>query len=118
MKPCVILFPVLRQDAELVAVVEIQPTQAADFLCVLQRAFQTIDLDLLLRLGKAGEFDRIGIFLNTLQNPLVSVILSELIEPLGSSPTFADDRPVFAVGVKAHTVTHLRHLPVKIFECK
>lgn len=104
-KPCIIRLFLLWQDAELVAVVEIQFTQAADFLCVFQRATDTVHSDLRLLFGKTLEFDRIGIFLNAFHNPLVGIILAELIEPLRSLPSLSDNRPVFAVGVKAHSVS-------------
>ena len=36
----------------------------------------------------------IGIFPYAFRNPLVGVIVTELIQPLRSVPTFADNRPV------------------------
>ena len=95
---------------------EIQPTQAADFLGVLQIAFDTVHLHLRLWLGKPLELDRIGIFLNAFHNPLVGIILSELIEPLRSLPSLSDNRPVFAVGVEIDAVSHFRQLAVKVFQ--
>ena len=75
----IILFSAFGQDTELIAVMEIQPTQAPDFSCSRQRAFEPIDFYLLLWLCKSGELYGIGIFTNTLHNSLVGVILSELI---------------------------------------
>ena len=92
------MFSAFWQDTELVAVMEIQSTQATDFLSVLQRAFDPIDLNLWLWLREALEFDRIGIFSDTLHNPVIGVFLSELIKPLGSLPALADNRPILAVG--------------------
>ena len=105
-KPCVIWLSFLWQDAELVAVVEIQPTQAADFLSVFERATDTVDLDGLCRLGKVGELHRIGIFPYAFCNPLVGVIVTELVEPLRSLPSFPDNRPVFSVRVEINSVSH------------
>ena len=65
MKPCMILFLSFGQDAELITVMEIQPTQAAYFLCAFQRATDTVD--------------PVGIFLDAFQNPLVGIILTELV---------------------------------------
>ena len=53
MKPSVILFFVLRQDTELVAVMKIQSPQAADFLNIRKRPLDPIDLDLLRCVGKS-----------------------------------------------------------------
>ena len=116
MKPCVILLFLLWQNAELVTVVEIQPTQAADFLCIFQRATDTVHFDLRLFSGKVLELYRIGIFLNAFRYPLVGVIFTELIESLRSLPSLADYRPVFSVGVKIDAVAHFRQLAVKVFQ--
>ena len=118
MKPCIILFSAFWQDTELVAVMEIQPTQATDFLSVLQRAFDPIDLNLWLWLREALEFDRIGIFSDTLHNPVIGVFLSELIKPLGSLPALAYNRPILAVGVKVYAIAHFCQLAVKVFQRK
>jgi len=75
----IILFSAFGQDTELIAVMEIQSTQTADFSRSRQRAFEPIDLYLLCRLGKSGELYGIGVFTNTLHNSLVGVILSELV---------------------------------------
>ena len=116
MKPCIVLLFLFWQDAELVAVVEIQPTQAADFLGIFQRATNTVHSDLRLFFGKALEFDRIGIFPYAFRYPLIGVIFAELIEPLRSLPFPADYRPVFSVGVEIDAVSHFRQLAVEVFQ--
>ena len=117
MKPSVILFFVLRQDTELVAVMEIKSTNAADFLNIRKRPLDPIDLDLLRWVGKSVKPYSVGVLTDTLRYSVVGIILSELIEPLRSLPALSDNRPILAIGVKAHTVAHLRHNAVKVFQC-
>ena len=69
-----------------------------------------------MRLGKFGELHSVGVFCDTLHNPLVGIFFSELIQPLRAFPALTDDRPIFAVWVKAHTVSHFSHNAVKIFQ--
>ena len=116
MKPSIILFFVLRQDTELVAVMEIKSTQAADFLNIRKRPLDPIDLDLLRWVGKSVKPYGIRVLADTLRYSVVGIILSELIEPLRSLPALSDNRPILAIRVKAHTVAHLRHNAVKVFQ--
>ena len=51
-------------------------------------------------------------------DPLVSIIFSQLVKPLGALPYFTHDRPVFSVRVKSGLVSHFRHLTVKVFQSK
>ena len=97
---------------------EIQPTQAADFPSVFERATDTVDPDLRLLFGKALKFDRIGIFPYAFRYPFIGVIIAELVEPLWSLPPFPDNRLVFSVRVKIDAVSHFRQLTVKIFQRK
>ena len=90
MKPSVILFFVLRQDTELVAVMEIKSTQAADFLNIRKRPFDPIDLNLLRWGGKSLKPYGIRVLADALRYSVVGIILSELIEPLRSLPAFSD----------------------------
>ena len=116
MKPCIILFSAFWQDTELIAIMEIKPTQATDFLCTRERPFEPIDLDLFRWVGKSGKFYGIGVLADTLHNPVIGVFLSELIKPLGSLPALADNRPILAVGVKVYAVAHFCQLAVKVFQ--
>lgn len=76
MKPSIILFFVLRQDTELVTVMEIQPSQAADFLNIRKRPLDPIDLDLLRRVGKSVKPYSVGVLADTLRYSVVGIGLS------------------------------------------
>ena len=113
---CVILLSclVLRQIAEPVAVVKVQPIQTADFSNSVAPCSEPV---LLRSVGfrlKRLEVDVITVFNEPLCNALFGVFLTEPVQSNGALIALALDRPILPFGIGTEGVAHFREVIFKL----
>lgn len=109
MNSCVILLSclVLRQIAEPVTVVKVQPIQTADFSNSVAPCSEPV---LLRSVGfrlKRLEVDVITVFNEPLRNALFGVFITEPVQSDGAFIALAFDCPILPFGIRAEGVAHL-----------
>ena len=115
---CVILLSclVLRQIAEPVAVVEVQPVQTAR----LGNSVAPVCEPVLLRSAGLGlerlEVDAVPVFNEPPGDSLFGVLVAEPVEPDGALVALTLDRPVFPLRVAAEGIAHLGQMILKLSE--
>ena len=115
---CVILLSclVLRQIAEPVAVVEVQPVQTAH----LGNFVAPVCEPVLLRSAGLGlerlEVDAVPVLNEPLGNSILGILIAEAVEPDGTLVALALDRPVFPLRVATEGIAHLGQAVFKLLE--
>lgn len=107
---------VLRQIAEPVAVVKVQPIQTADFSNSVAPCSEPV---LLRSVGfrlKRLEVDVVTVFNEPLRNVLFGVFLTEPVQSDRAFITLALDRPILSLGIGAEGVAHFRKMVFKLSE--
>ena len=115
---CVILLSclVLRQIAEPVTVVKVQPIQTADFSNSVAPCCEPV---LLRSVGfrlKRLKADVVTVFNEPLHNALFGVFLTEPVQSDGAFIALAFNRPILSLGIGAEGVAHFRKMVFKLSE--
>ena len=117
MKPCVILFLILGQITESVTVIQIQPIKSAFLFQLLPSGLHTVLSWFISRpLERLNLCPSVTIFFDTLYNPVIGIICSEIFQSYRLIVSLWNDRPVFSAWTQVIGISHFLESKLKFFQ--
>ena len=106
-KPCIVLLFLLWQDAELVAVMEVQSVETAYSADSIMPGNENILAWLSRFLLKRSHQHTTTVLRNTLHDPVPAVLLTQTVEADGLCLSLGNDCPILVAAVEIKGVAHL-----------